>query len=115
MADQEYITAATSLPFQTPYNLKKYFTKNLRNRIVAYIFATDQFLNKMVEVFKTNVQKKAQSKMLLSILANAFPSFRINFDLSDRDKILRVEGDNIEALPIMMLVKEYGFTCDSLD
>ena len=69
----------------------------------------------MIEVFKTNVQKKAQSKMLLCILSEVFPSFKINFDLSDCDKVLRVEGDNMEALPIIMLVKEYGFTCEILD
>jgi hypothetical protein len=69
----------------------------------------------MVEAFKTNVQKKAQSKMLLCILSEAFPSFKINFDLSDCDKVLRVEGDNIEALRIMILVKEYGFKCEILD
>ena len=69
----------------------------------------------MVEVFKTNVQKKIQSKMLLCILSEAFPSFKINFDLSDCDKVLRVKGDNVEALRIMMLVKEYGFTCEILD
>jgi len=69
----------------------------------------------MVEVFKTNVQKKTQSKMLLSILSEAFPSFKINFDLADCDKVLRVEGDNMEALRIMMLVKEYGFNCEVLD
>ncbi len=69
----------------------------------------------MVEAFKTNVQKKAQSKMLLCILSEAFPSFKINFDLSDCDKVLRVEGDNMEALRIMMLVKEFGFTCEILE
>ena len=69
----------------------------------------------MVEVFKTNVQKKAQSKMLLYILSEAFPSLKINFDLSDCDKVLRIEGDNMEALRIMILVKEYGFTCEILD
>ena len=69
----------------------------------------------MVEVFKTNVQKKTQSKILLSILSEAFPSFKINFDLSDCDKVLRVEGDKLEALPIMILVKEYGFKCEVLD
>jgi len=78
----------------------------------------------MVEVFKTDVQKKAKSKMLLRILSEAFPSFKINFDLSDCDKVLRVEGDNMEALPIMILVKEYGcrfrtilygFKCEVLD
>ena len=69
----------------------------------------------MVEVFKTNIQKKAQSKMLLCRLYEAFPSFKINFDLSDCDKVLRVKGDNVEALRIMILVKEYGFTCEILD
>ena len=69
----------------------------------------------MVEVFKTNVQKKTQSKMLLCILSETFPSFKINFDLSDCDKVLRVEGENMEALRIMMLVKEYGFNCEVLD
>jgi hypothetical protein len=68
----------------------------------------------MVEVFKTNVQKKAQSKMLLCILSEAFPSFKINFDLSDCDKVLRVEGDNVKSLRIMILVKEYGFNCEIL-
>jgi hypothetical protein len=69
----------------------------------------------MVEVFKTNVQKKTQSSMLLCALSEAFPSFKINFDLSDSDKVLRVEGDHMEALRIMRLVKEYGFTCEVLD
>jgi len=69
----------------------------------------------MVEVFKTNVQKKAQGKMLLSILSEAFPLFKINFDLSDCDKVLRVEGDNMEVSTIMMLVKQHGFNCDVLD
>jgi hypothetical protein len=69
----------------------------------------------MVEVFKTNVQKKAQSKMLLCALSETFPSFKINFDLSDCDKVLRVEGDNMESFRIMILVKECGFMCEILD
>jgi len=69
----------------------------------------------MVEVFKTNVQNKAQTKTLLCILSAAFPSSKINIDLSDCDKVLRVEGDNIEALRVMMLVKEIGFKCEVLN
>jgi hypothetical protein len=69
----------------------------------------------MVEVFKTNVQKKVQSKILLCALSELFPSFKINFDLSDCDKVLRVEGDNIEASRIMVLIKEAGFKCELLD
>jgi hypothetical protein len=69
----------------------------------------------MVEVFKTNVQKKTQSKMLLSALSAAFPSFKINFDLADCDKILRVEGENIEPLKIVILVEGNGFECAILE
>ena len=69
----------------------------------------------MIEVFKTNVQKKAQSKMLLSVLSKAFPLFKINFDLSDCDKVLRVEGNKLETGRIMILVKQNGFNCEILD
>jgi len=69
----------------------------------------------MVEIFKTNVQKKTQGKMLLRILSDAFPSLKINFDLSDVDKVLRVEGENITASRIIILVKEHGFKCELLD
>ena len=69
----------------------------------------------MVEVFKTNVQKKTQCKMLLSILSEAFPSTKINFDLWDSDKVLRIEGDNIKVSRIMLLLKENGFKCEVLD
>ena len=68
----------------------------------------------MVEVFKTNVQKKTQSKMPLCILSEAFPSLKINFHLTDCDKVLRVEGDNMEALRLMILVKEYEFNYEVL-
>ncbi len=69
----------------------------------------------MVEVFKTNIQRKSQSKMLHGILAEAFPAFKINFDLSDCDKVLRVVGENIETFSIMILVKECGFHCEPLE
>ena len=69
----------------------------------------------MVEVFKTNVQKKTEGKMLLCKLAEVFPLCKINFDLSDCDKVLRVEGDRIKSSKIMILVKEHGFNCEILD
>jgi hypothetical protein len=42
----------------------------------------------------------------------AFPSYKINFDLSDCDKALRVEEDDMEALRVMILIKEYGRNCE---
>lgn len=69
----------------------------------------------MVEVFKTNVQKKMHSKKLLAILCDRFPFNKINFDLNDCDKILRVEGEVVEPLQVTMLIKENGFECSILE
>lgn len=69
----------------------------------------------MVEVFKTNVQKKMQSRQLLRILSDICPACRINFDLSDCDKVLRVEGDMVCPESIMILLQEQGFHCEILD
>ena len=69
----------------------------------------------MVEVFKTNVQQKRQAKILLDILSRQFPLFRINFDLEDCDKILRVEGEDIPQEKITRVVKESGYHCMALD
>ena len=77
----------------------------------AYLY----ILMQMVEVFKTNVRKKTESRMLLSVLSELFPLCKVNFDLSDCDRVLRVEGEEMEALRIMILLKEYGFMCEVLD
>jgi hypothetical protein len=69
----------------------------------------------MVEVFKTNVKKKIQSKLLLRILSKTSPSFVINFDLSDCDKVMRVEGEYLEASRIMIVLKDNGFRCEVLE
>jgi hypothetical protein len=69
----------------------------------------------MVEVFRTNVQRKRQAKVLLDILSKQFPLFHINFDLEDCDKILRVEGDNICTEKIAGLVTESGYECGVLE
>jgi hypothetical protein len=69
----------------------------------------------MVEVFKTNIRYKKQAKMVLDILSRQFPLFRINFDLEDCDKILRVEGENIRQEKIARLLAENGYQCDLLE
>ncbi len=67
-----------------------------------------------VEVFRTNVRQKRQARVLLNKLAKQFPKFRINFDLEDCDKILRVEGSNVHQEKIAELVIENGYCCDAL-
>jgi hypothetical protein len=68
-----------------------------------------------VEVFKTNIQNEIQGKALLSILSGTFLSSKINIDLDDCDKVLRVEGDNILPGEIIKLVSANGYECKILE
>jgi hypothetical protein len=79
--------------------------------------ADDSFINvnRMIEVFKTNVKKRSDAKRVVSILLQHFPASKINFDLQDCDKILRIEGERFIVERIMRLVKESGYQCDVLD
>jgi hypothetical protein len=68
----------------------------------------------MVEVFKTDVQEH-KATMLLTALYHAFPKCRINFDLDDRDRILRVEGSEICTESVINLLGTYSCYCEVLE
>jgi hypothetical protein len=68
----------------------------------------------MVEVFKTNVQQHKQAEQLASILRSQFAFWKINFDLEDCDKILRVEGKQICVETIIEILNIYGLKCEVL-
>ena len=70
---------------------------------------------KMIEVFKTNVEEACHAKNVIALLLQHFPSSKINFDLHDCDKILRVEGENFAVEKVIGLVAESGFTCIVLE
>jgi hypothetical protein len=69
----------------------------------------------MVEVFKTNVTDQKQAAMFLKILSLHFPHHKVNFDLDDCDKILRVEGSCEIADDIRMIARDHGVVCDILE
>ena len=69
----------------------------------------------VIEVFKTNVQTAGEANTIVELLHIHFPGSRINFDLQDCDRILRVEGKDFSPNRIMMLVKEKGFHCSILE
>lgn len=69
----------------------------------------------MVEVFKTNIQNGRQATGILKKLGQLFPKCRINFDLSDCDKILRVEGKIASPEKIIEVVTTDGFKCELLE
>jgi tRNA G26 N,N-dimethylase Trm1 len=68
----------------------------------------------MIEVFKTNVMRQRQAKTVLKKLKEQFSDFKINFDLSDCDKVLRVQGNSISPEEIIDLVKANGYQCEVL-
>lgn len=69
----------------------------------------------MVEVFKMDVYEEERSIIIIQKLLQYFPENKINFDLQDCDKILRIEGENIFSERIMELLNEEGHECEILD
>lgn len=69
----------------------------------------------MVEVFKTNVQLEEEAAILAGKLSLKFPLTRINFDLEDCDKVLRVEGKHIAPHKIVELLSSDGYQCHILE
>lgn len=66
----------------------------------------------MVEVFKTNVQKVAESRVLTQKLFEHVQATKISFDLEDCDKVLRIEGESFLADEIIDLVTSAGYQCE---
>jgi len=69
----------------------------------------------VVEVFKTDVRDEMSAKEILNRLRSIFPDYKINFDLDDCDKILRVEGEILSPLVVAEVLKEAGFICEVLE
>ena len=69
----------------------------------------------MIEVFKTDVTTASDANHIVEMLIQHFPGSRINFDLQDCDKILRVEGKDFSTDKIMTLVNNKGFYCEALE
>jgi len=68
----------------------------------------------MVEVFKTNVRGTREAKRIIQKLVEEFPQHKINFDLSDCDRILRVQGNNILERKIISIVTSLNYDCEIL-
>jgi len=68
----------------------------------------------MVEVFKTDVEQTEQSELLISQIICHVPNGKINFDLEDCDRILRVEAERISNETIIGLLNQNGFHAEVL-
>lgn len=69
----------------------------------------------MVEVFKTNVTSNHQARTLVNVIQHQFDDYKVNFDLDDCDRILRIESSRkIEADPVIGLLKDLGVIAEIL-
>lgn len=68
-----------------------------------------------VEIFKTNVTSKEAAEKVLDYLSASFPSYKINFDLEDCDKVLRVVGNRIPVDKVLDTVNQMGYDCELIN
>jgi len=68
----------------------------------------------VIEIFKTNIQEGSQCTDLIDMILRHYPSYKINFDLEDCDKILRVEALSINNEDVISFLGESGFDCEVL-
>ena len=70
----------------------------------------------MVEVFKTNVSKTDEAEMLVDRIHLNFAEYKVNFDLEDCDKILRVKSTSGSVQPgtLIEFLKDLGFSAEVL-
>lgn len=68
----------------------------------------------MVEVFKTNVTEVELSERIIGQLLYHFPDSRINFDIEDCDKVLRVEATAVISEKIIAILNANGYSCEVL-
>lgn len=68
----------------------------------------------MVEVLKTNVQELDYANAIIQILLEHFPNYKINFDLENCDKILRLEATSANAALVVKIAINNGYFCAAL-
>lgn len=68
-----------------------------------------------VEVFKTNVVDPERAKCLVDQIEQNFTHCKVNFDLDDCDRILRVVAEtNIQSDLLIDLIKKVGYIAEVL-
>jgi len=102
--------------------IKHYFKRHVSCAICRFLFSKSDlmlpveiFINSkrqtMVEIFKTNVEEVSMASIIVEKLHQEFPAYRINFDLNDCDRILRVEtrGGVVDIDAIIESAEKHSF------
>ncbi len=65
-------------------------------------------------IFRTNIRRKSDFSKIRDSLLTSFGIRDCTIDLEDRDKVLRVECENVPIMAIVEDVVRHGFICEEL-
>ncbi|PWT78194.1 MAG: hypothetical protein C5B59_02295 [Bacteroidetes bacterium] len=70
----------------------------------------------MIEVFKTNVSHSDEAEWLVERIHEKFRDYKVNFDLEDCDRILRVKSfaGPVNSGYLIQLMSELGYHAEIL-
>jgi|HubBroStandDraft_5_1064220.scaffolds.fasta_scaffold860023_2 hypothetical protein len=68
----------------------------------------------MIEIFKTNITSKKAASRIAAELRDKIPDAKINFDLADRDRILRIDHGADIVEEVRGHLNDRGFICEWL-
>lgn len=70
----------------------------------------------MIEVFKTNVCDNWMAGVVVDVIHRLHRDYKANFDLDDRDRILRIQSATGEVPPgpVISLLSHFGITAEVL-
>lgn len=70
----------------------------------------------VVEIFKTNVNSEELADTIVFKLNQLYPKYRINFDLEDCDRVLRIESNtDVAVLGVIDYGKENAIHIEVID
>lgn len=69
---------------------------------------------KDILIFKTNINSKDEFLHVSKNLSKTYNIKECTVDLEDRDKVLRIIGDDLEQYNITSFVNSFGFVCEEL-
>ena len=70
----------------------------------------------MIEIFATNIRSIKDARIIEGLFSIVFPRLDVNFDLDDRDRILRVQSPvPIDSNSIIGYMRNLGFAAKVID
>lgn len=81
--------------------------RQMNERLQQY--SQQQQPNIFIELFKTNISKRKDAASIIEQLNAHYPFSKITIDLHDCDKILRIEGEQVQPLLITNVLHSFGY------